>query len=280
MVATIPPFCVCVGLMDIMTQDADLQEAIDDGLVSDLLPVQQLGEPDSFWSQFEELKNPYLKDPEFKRRQVKTEAPVHKAAFLYWMQLAGSHRTDRAVATKYDVTAAMVGKWRKSFNWQGRYELLLKEDAEEAVEVARRTLRDDLNNLLTACDAGIRLFKEQVKSGAVEITAKDFVLLSQEIRSIRRELEDDSDRGALNESGNSLDKIAALADKLGATGRDVLVQALSVQVAGGRKISHEASLEAATAKDIQDKVDLSEIGESEDDDVEFNHEVSWSDDDK
>jgi hypothetical protein len=241
----------------------DIELEISEGRVEDSqLAPMDIGDEDTFWKQFDALKNPHLADPKFAEKRIVKEAPTHKAAFLYWMQLSPAYRTDRAVAEKYAVSAAVVGKWRKSFNWEGRLALLLEEDAQTAIAVAKRTLTDDLNMLLGAGKAALDLFAMRVHSGEIDVSAKDFVLISQEIRAIRRELmseETPEESG----SGSSLDRIGQIMNKIGESGKQVLINALQVQI-GGEKTSYEERTEMCAARVIQDQLTEAENVDYED----------------
>ncbi len=243
--------------MDLTAHDIELMDEELETPDSSLATLDEVAESADFWDQFEALKNPYLSDPDFIKKKVKKEAPLHRAAFLYWCQLQASRRTDIAVAKNYKVSAAMVGKWRRSFNWEARLELLTKEDAERQIATAKRTLADDLTIILAAGKAAIDLFVDRVASREIDISPRDFVLISQEIRSIRRELAGETDGG---ETGSALDKMTRAVKSIGDDGKDVLIKALEIQIGGGG-LPHDGAVEAHAARIIQGQIETDEIGE-------------------
>lgn len=237
------------------------------------IPEHVPDDDDDFWKRLDELKNPYVADPSFEEKRLKKETPKHRAAFLYWCRLHPAYRTDKAVADKYKVSAAMVGKWRKSFNWTRRLEVLMEEDAERQLAVAKRTITDDLNLILGASKEAVDLFLSDVREGRVELTAKDFVQVCEMMLRIRKEIEGSPISGNGGEM-SALDRIAATMNQIGEGSKEVLVRSLLVQITGDNKIPADRLVEARAARVIQEDIEANEIGE-EPDDVEFNDTTNW-----
>ena len=238
---------------------------------SSIVVSDGLEREENWWKQFDTLDNPDLDDPKFKSKAIKVESPKHRAAFLYWMQLAPSLRTDKAVSDHFKVSAAVVGKWRKSFNWQRRLELILKEDIENAIAVSKQSFADNMNLILSASTAALRLFKRKIDSGEMDVSVKDFVLLSQEMRAVKRELMEVEDDGSSRGGNNPMDRIEGILNSFGESNADILVKALQVEIMD--KSSGQRVVEKVDARQEQTLVELCEIGEDEA--VDFDGDSTW-----
>jgi hypothetical protein len=236
---------------------------------------EEIPEDSEFWSKLDALGNPYVNDdPSFAEKRLKRESPKHRAAFLYWCRLHSGFRTDAAVADKYKVSRAMVGKWRKSFNWEYRLEVISNEDAKRQLEVSNRTVADDINLILGAGKEAIDVFLLDVRDGKVTITPKDFVAIGEMMLRLRDAGSQANDSPGSNSGNSPLDKLERMFNSIGDNGAQVLVKALQVEVGGD--IPADRLAKAQARKMEQDAIGITEIGDTADQ-VEFNDDVQWTD---
>lgn len=250
-------------------EDNELDEEITDLAVVDPADFDTVS--DDLWQELEKLKNPYLKDSVFLKKALKQEKPVHKEAFLYWAALDGKYRTDKAIADKFKVSAAVVGRWRKSFNWDLRREYMRQEDMEQMKDAASRTLTDEVTKMISISNTAISSFQQQVASGAVRIGVTEFIRLGEFLIKLRREILGD---GSGNGDGNvAVERIENL---LGTTGLDVqalLTTHLKMVVSGNAPLPHDEIIDARVSEQVQEAVIIDEIGEDEQIDLDEDYDA-------
>lgn len=221
-----------------------LPESLDEALAT---PVD--------WSELDKIKNPHLGEKGF--HPLKQEKDVHRAAFLYWIRLDDSNRTDKAVADKFQKSPAIVGRWRKSFNWEARRIALLREDLKAKAEVATTTISDDLISILQGCKLITTSFIQDVKANNVQIGVKDFIQICDLMLKIRREL---------NITGSSpdnkdIDELDKILDKQAEGTRSLIAGFIGMIVSGKAAIPADQIIEADAARVIQNATEIYEIGE-------------------
>lgn len=221
---------------------------------------------EDFWESFEKLKNPYLRDPKFAGKALKQEKPKHKKAFLYWSQLQDKFRTDKAVAEQFEVTAAVVGKWRKSFNWVERRNYMRKDDLEQMQEAASRSLSDEVLSMMGTSHLVLTAFRTQVSAGKIDVSVNDFIKIGEFMLKLRRELGE----SANGEAKGAVGRIENILSGAGADVKQLLVGFLQMTASEDADLPHDEILDAEYAKRAQEATLVQEIGEDEQ--VEFDEE--------
>lgn len=240
-------------------EDSELDEEITDLAVVDPADFDTVS--DDLWQELEKLKNPYLKDPVFLKKALKQEKPVHKEAFLFWSQLEGKYRTDKAIADKFEVSAAVVGRWRKSFNWDLRRDYMRQEEMEQMKDAASRTLTDEVTKMISISNTAIGSFQQQVASGAVRIGVTEFIRLGEFLIKLRREILGDSSG---NGDGNvSVEKIENLLSTSGDDIKLLMMAQMKMMISGNVPLPHDGIIDAKVSEQVQEAIIIDEIGEDE-----------------
>ena len=257
-------FIVSKSISKYVEEEEDLTGADDESQFQD--PVENLDRLDEdLLKELQKLKNPNLDVASFK--PLKQEKPVHRDAFLYWMNLVDNERTNRNVAEQFGVSIAIVGRWKKSFNWDVRRDYLRKEELKSIEKVAKTTLSTDLMATLNTINTVKQNFHNNVKANKVDVSVQDFI----KICKLQIEL-----RGALEgeDNGGDSDMLAKLEKVLKGSGdvAGMLIKNMNVMISGEVPLPHDVIIEGEVKHHEQEIIDLNDIGE-DDEDVE---EEEWS----
>jgi hypothetical protein len=235
------------------TKNEEIFDDEDSSLVPSPIDTDRLS--DDLWNEIEKLKNPYLRDKKFK--PLRKESPKHRQAFLFWMQLADSLRTDRTVAQEFNESSAAVGRWRKSFNWKGRMEYLNRDSLQKVQESALRTTGDDVLKMLSTSSVVMTSFHNQVAAGKVKLTANDFVNIGRFMLQLRKELATDPG------GSDAVGRIEAVLNTAGKEVNQLFVNQLQMYVSGAQPLPHDEIIDADASRRIQNVLECREIGDDE-----------------
>lgn len=235
------------------TEDNFVEDA-ESSLVPSPVDVDRLS--DDLQDDLLKLANPYLKDPKFK--PLRKEIAQHREAFLYWSMLLEKERTDRAVANKFNTSAAAVGRWRKSFNWEARLEYMRREDLEAKTEAIKSSTTDVIFSMLAVSNLVVESFRRKIALNEVKISIKDFVDIGRFAVELRKEL-----KGAGKENGDLLNRLDTLVANTEGGAKQLIINNLVTYISGEQKLPHDAIIESNKAIEIQGQIENEEIGESE-----------------
>lgn len=257
-----------VDTIDAYIDDEDDEEEVTALSVITPDPVDSDKLSDDLWAEMVKLKNPYLENTTFK--PIKKEDPKHKDAFLFWSSISDNFRTDKAVAEKFEVSAAVVGRWRKSFNWAVRREHMQQDNLERVQDAASRGLGNQVLKMVSTVDLVCDSFHNQVAMNRVDISVQDFIKLCELGIRLRKELGEDLGN---REGSDVVQRIENVLSGAGGDVKQLLVGSLNMFVSGSAKLPHDEILEAAAARETQEIIEINEIGEEyeedDDDDSEY-----------
>jgi hypothetical protein len=217
---------------------------------------------EEFWAEFGRLKNPHLatlKNP------VKKETSRMKEAFLFWALMPDGSRTYKAVGDKFNVTSAIVGRWGKSFNWDGRLEVMRQQDLERFKEAESSNLSNDLTRMVSSARLAMQKFDKDIQSNSLKISVNDFINIGKFLVSIRKELSGDNSAG----SSEALRQIDGLMSTIGGDVNTLLVNFVNATINNNETLPHDELLEAKAAQIIENAAEQEEAGDSEEEEDEF-----------
>ena len=259
---------MCIPMTD---EDNILDEIMDESSISVPDPVAREDVSDDLWTDLVKLTNPHLDDKVFAKKALKQEKPKHKEAFLYWNALDDKFRTDRAVAEQYSVSAAVVGKWRRSFNWEGRRNYMRQEDLKRLEDAASRTLEDELKGMLSTSGLVVKKFQEQLLSKK-DVSIPDFIKIGEFLIKLHAALHGPKEEAV--EDGTSLGKLETLLKEAGGDVKGLMTEILRATVGGDEKLPHDVGMAAEKGQELQESIIVNEIGG--DDVVDLENDEDWA----
>ncbi len=213
---------------------------------------------DDIWEDLEGLKNPHLDIPGFKA--LKKEGPIHRQAFHIYLKLADTVRTDKAVAEKLEaqggsVTAAAIGKWRKSFNWEARLDHIREDDLEREGLVSARSYTDQIKSVLSTLELSMKAFQVQVQAGEIKITPETYMKMANFALELKRELSGDP----LEKDSSMIGNLAKILDGADTKILSVMVNNMKTYISQGNS-PLDRDIQMKEARVMQDVIEANEIG--------------------